>query len=1256
MGNLPRRKTAVLLLLAGVATVCVSLFGATLWIKHRLAVELSTLNGGKVEMGQVRIRASGLQVSDVVLHETGAKAPVWMRVEQLTIEASPTELLREQPQVRRLQLLKPQLRIRVGSDGKILTRLPSQSAASLPAGQASLSGGSVTLIQQSRNRELVASGIDLRAVPDAKDEGTIRISGKAESFLGGRWSLAGHLGDDGEVNAQAETTSRLDLEQLLETLPIESHIRDVELHGSVSVEAAVKRLPDSTVDYFVRLRPHSASLSTRSGIGVRDLKGTLQLSNGTISTADLRSSAFGGQVTAAFELNLSERPVEGAVSLVLTEIAVEQLPSQVWVPTELTGRLSGETELALTATTEKIRFRGGGSGRVDRIQLGDTSLGSSQVQLNLQEFEYDLNRASAVSDGELRMSVSSDALPLKALLDDLKIEGLQGQAGETVSLHGDLRIPLNAVNDPLAYTATAELSAPLFSTFIGDVTNVRAISEFREGKVGIRSLTADYGSGRVQAEGSVELAPGGRVDLQLSLEGVSLEKLRARLATAPHVGAVTGSLWLTCPTDKWEDPQQWSAGGEVQLHGLELADTSVSDAAASLALQSGVLNLQDVQGRWNGVPLSGRGTVELLPPHRFSFQADSQRTDLADLAASVGAHPPLKLSAKLRARAEGDGQLSPFEVSAAGDGELTGVRIEGAEVPDWDFNWSLESGVLQVATDAQTMFDGQVSLEAKVTLDPLPQGVATVTANSVALSQLRRIVPEFPASLQGSAEGRVVISGSGSELTAEGQFASSQVRWNQLAIDDTTASFAFADSQLGYNLQGEFAGGKLTFSGETNLAESANTAIAGRLSLAGAQLERADPAKAGFRLPPRLQNAVRQMTGTVGTELDITANDFESRPDVRGTINLENLRWSGVPLTQRVRAAIDISPTTLQVKEFETRLGDGILRGDLNYQLEPHRGTARLSGERIEVARLLAPWPSISKNAAGTADVVIRADLGASWSGTADISTSQAEIVGVEFAVERLPISWTATPATGSARLQMRTESLRVAGGRVSGKAVVAVSRGVNLDVAARLRALQLRNLLRGNSRFSANGQLGGQLTLRGRNLQSLSDLRGSFRGNLTNSRTLGLPVLRSLNRHLNTGPLLSQSFDSTEVRLRLDRGIVSVDRLALSDSAVQLIIEGRADLKGRLDLNATAHVGQFSSEPQLSRLLQSAGLFAQSAAPVALLAEANEFLSDRLLYLHIGGTVRNPTTRLQSGLLLRQEAVRFFLGEAGFAVPRLSN
>jgi hypothetical protein len=105
----------------------------------------------------------------------------------------------------------------------------------------------------------------------------------------------------------------------------------------------------------------------------------------------------------------------------------------------------------------------------------------------------------------------------------------------------------------------------------------------------------------------------------------------------------------------------------------------------------------------------------------------------------------------------------------------------------------------------------------------------------------------------------------------------------------------------------------------------------------------------------------------------------------------------------------------------------------------------------------------------------------------------------------------------------------------------------------------------------------------------------------------------------------------------------VTLDRTVIDGGVAKLSVEGQTSLRGKLDLQVTAETGDLANAPGLTRLVRSP-LTLAAPVPVSLLAEANEFLSERLVYLHVGGTVKRPVVRVQPARQLQQETIQFFL------------
>src|SRR5262249_4178082 len=129
-------------------------------------------------------------------------------------------------------------------------------------------------------------------------------------------------------------------------------------------------------------------------------------------------------------------------------------------------------------------------------------------------------------------------------------------------------------------------------------------------------------------------------------------------------------------------------------------------------------------------------------------------------------------------------------------------------------------------------------------------------------------------------------------------------------------------------------------------------------------------------------------------------------------------------------------------------------------------------------------------------------------------------------------------------------------------------------------------------------------------------------------------------------GQTPSTAFDGGDVRARLERSMIRLERLRLISPTVQLIVEGRISLTGRLDLEVTAHTGPLGANLPALRLL-GVSVPATGAVPLVLAIRPTTLLANRVIHLHVGGTIRSPAIRVDPLAILTDEATRFFLNWA---------
>ncbi|HEX6960772.1 MAG TPA: AsmA-like C-terminal region-containing protein, partial [Lacipirellula sp.] len=305
---------------------------------------------------------------------------------------------------------------------------------------------------------------------------------------------------------------------------------------------------------------------------------------------------------------------------------------------------------------------------------------------------------------------------------------------------------------------------------------------------------------------------------------------------------------------------------------------------------------------------------------------------------------------------------------------------------------------------------------------------------------------------------------------------------------------------------------------------------------------------------------------------------------------------------------------------------------------------------RLEQLAAFAGDPDESE-LAGIVDVEFTVHPGRVWRIGGTIATGQGELSGVRFSGARLPIDADWHPRSGRLRIRIPTVSISLAGGRLTGRLTAQRSAGWMLDGSFRFYRVDFVTLVRqfGSASQYGSGRLTGTLTLTGRNMRSINDLQGALVADLEDTQAASLPVLSDLRGIIPGFSSGATRFQEGRIEARLARGVVTVQQLTLASSQLDIYITGTANLSGRLNLEAVVYTGQQENPLLANYLLER--LAAVAAPPVALLAEANELLANRVIRLQITGTINRPVIRVRPLEMLREEVIRYFLRRAAGAV-----
>src|SRR5262249_12622947 len=153
------------------------------------------------------------------------------------------------------------------------------------------------------------------------------------------------------------------------------------------------------------------------------------------------------------------------------------------------------------------------------------------------------------------------------------------------------------------------------------------------------------------------------------------------------------------------------------------------------------------------------------------------------------------------------------------------------------------------------------------------------------------------------------------------------------------------------------------------------------------------------------------LRGSIDLEVNYKHDGPEQRPVGSGRFVLSRLGWNDVELSDLIQGDLSLSGQRVQVKDLSGSLGQGVLYGQLSYDLQqPERSGLQLSLEQADPARLLAVWPGLTGLIDGPLSIQLRGVPGREWHGSASIVLARGSVLGVDVNDARVPIDFAFSP------------------------------------------------------------------------------------------------------------------------------------------------------------------------------------------------------------------------------------------------------
>lgn len=771
-----------------------------------------------------------------------------------------------------------------------------------------------------------------------------------------------------------------------------------------------------------------------------------------------------------------------------------------------------------------------------------------------------------------------------------------------------------------------------------ELTDLKGDFALTEDEVVIKEFrTNTPGNGSIRTTGSWPLEEKGAGELNVQWNRLSIELL-AQLTGAADLnarGTTTGKINVQ-HTFKAGEPSTWSAAGTIGGDEVSIYDIPLGNVAANVETVGDEIKLSDVViGDSEELKLAAK--LQTQTPYAFEVKSNIEKLSLAKVFHGQAAFADLpKITGLATLKADLAGTLEPLKFVTSGNADIDKLVVA---------EQSLDQVTAQWKNLGSTKADGEAIIHivgGRVELDEWsnkPEKIA-VKINDLSAEQLTTLA-DLPVPFTGLISGEAVFESWSDPKTKHANLVlrGAAAKLGLLEVGQINAELDLLNQQLSYQAGGTVLDGVLSAQGETVLAESGveNTTFPIAVKLTETNLNRIHTLSSHL-------NRFRELQGVVSLNFDLAATGPDFLPEGTGRVAVRNVRYKSRVITTDASTGLRLAGGEISSDRFRASVGGGEVSGTFRYPLMGNQnGSYELNVRRVQVAVFSMFDPTLERESTGWFDARLIGAIGRTLAGSGQIAATRVGAYGLDGDSVRLPVNYRVNLADFSGHLEIRRTQLRLLHGTISAKGDLHWGRRIDLNLDATLTNVdsgQLVSALAGSDVYD-QGKLSGKLELTGRNVRTLRDLRGKFHGSLDRSRSLQLPVLSDLAIFVNAGQLSQREFDSRDMDFTLSNGTVTVNSLTFSNEAAKIFITGSATLEQRLDLDVVAYIGNLNSNQAFQAIVQSP---LSRLTAVGWFARVTNFLSDRTVYLHVGGTASNPVFRLKSGLILRDEVVRFLL------------
>jgi hypothetical protein len=868
---------------------------------------------------------------------------------------------------------------------------------------------------------------------------------------------------------------------------------------------------------------------------------------------------------------------------------------------------------------------------------------------------------SAASTISLTATTDSELAVSQEMLERLPF--LAPETWQQVQTHGDTTAAVTLVYDgaknTLNYDVHLQTRAVDLRVAAIDLEGDDLSGQVRiaDGQVWFQDVKGRLADGKIDIDGHLDLTqPALQLELtKATLEGVDARKLPASWSIPPQLtGSIDVAFKLTFS----------DGGGKIHISGTgsgEVREARLAGQPAAgpvkLALrEAGAATFLDCQfhlppspmsalaaGFQSSLPPATEGLLELdakasLPLDTIADARTYKGTGQGTLTAAKVLGLPLEtLQLPLRID-EGDLHVDNAQGKLPEAGSFSASLVLNGSPP---YNYRVDLGSIDLDLAVLEKLDPMLRpnfpvtgrLYGKAVLDGRIQPLLVNTVGSATLQNCE-VGPIKAANLQGHWKGlwTPASDGHGPTLDIAADLTAPTMVSYGVHASDVSGAVRLEAGKFTGKMEGKTLGG--TFEADAELDHVAQN-VPGHPGTGKLRLHRIGLSRLAALGGGDGDYAIRGFAdGEMAFQFDV--DDFH--PVGRGRITIGDLTWQDKLLTTRIQADVVLDPKELTVQDVSATIAQGTVLGRVVLPREPGRaGWFRIEIDGADAAQVLAPWPELAEHVAGSLEVRLRGTLGTEWSGSADLALQRGKILGVEVVEWRVPARWSLRPSDGQGQIEIRDSTAQVGQGRASAQASAMWDHGLTMTGQVQFVDVEMKQAL-SESKFG-RGRATGRLDFGGDHMVGIDDLKATLDATMRSTQAFEIPLLRPVAPLLGLAP--GTTFQSGEVKARLAKSVVHIEKLTMADGPLQLYADGNVTLQGRVDLELTANAGKLNNiAAMLGFRIPQTGFIGRD-----LLVKATTALSPRLMSMHIRGTLHEPRVEVVPLPILTEQALRFFAG-----------